>query len=358
MLFSVTSISFGAELSSWMGGRYYSYFTTSDGDKGFNPAPGTDCWDAILYAKVTEGNTWAGIKFIADTWNQKIFYDFGINNIAGTPWSLGFDTHDTGTANLGQQFMGDLFNDYKADPLFNTCDMGGSVNVKYITDSFEFRGEAYVFDEDGSIPDPDTKLNVDGSVEDLNEAYALALIYKMDMGKVYIGSKIKDANDDPLYIVGADFNVNNLGVKFDIWVDESGMAKPGEFASAFWAGSGHTTFQTTLTYNKYTGQLMYSKLEDDQLDDIAGIGLAYALTEKATIGTKYFDCDAADDGFYDVYGTYDLGAWDLRAGVTNARFPQGNSEGPNSVGGHPSYGYNDQAVESDAFCYLGVHFEF
>ncbi len=379
LLLSMASVAMAApEVTSWMGGRYYSYFTTIDGDKGFNPSPGTDCWDAILYAKVTEKNTWAGIKYIADTWNQHIFYDFGINNIAGTPWSLGFDTHDTGTANLGQQFMGDLFNDFKADPLFNTCDMGGSINVKYITDSFELRAETHVQQEDGYIPDPDRPyderkfLDANGTIpnpdynprDKMNNANALALIFKNELGKFYIGAKAKDVADKmskPVYIVGTDLKLNDdLGLKADVWVDKDGIAKNGEFAAPFWGNAGHTTFQLTLTYDKVTGQLMYSQPEASGYEDAIGIGGAYQFTDKFLAGVKYMACEATDGetGFYDVYGMYKVGAWDLKGGISNARFPNGNTEGPNS-GNTNAYSQSDQAkLLDDPFFYIGVHFEF
>ncbi|HYH03293.1 MAG TPA: hypothetical protein VEC37_09340, partial [Bacillota bacterium] len=224
LVFSMAAAAMAADYSYIMGGRYYSYFSTIDGDDGFNPAPGVDAWDTILGATVKQNNTWASIKFIADTWNQKIYHSFGIDNINGSPLSIGFDSHDTGTCNLGQQFMGDLFNDFKADPYFNTCDLAGSFNFKYITDTFEFRGEAKVYDSDGSRP-------ANGASEDISDAYAAALIFKGDNGKFYVGVHTKDTADsvdsdgkfvkgmvyDPLFVIGADLKLNDIGFKIDFW---------------------------------------------------------------------------------------------------------------------------------------------
>jgi hypothetical protein len=356
LVLSIAGMAFGVDFDYSMGGRYYAYFSSIDGDRGFNAAPGVDAWDTILGATVKgENNTWATIKFIADSWNQKIYHSFGIDNIGGSPWSLGFDSHDNGTTNLGQQFMGDLFNDFKADPFFNTCDMAGSINVKYITDTFELRSEAKVYDSDGSTPTEENKN------DEINEAYALGLIFKSDMGKYYIGAKIKDNDDqhtydDPLYIAGADLQLNDLGVKIDFWSDKSGVSGKGEFQDAFWSSKGHQTLQTTLTYDNLTGQLLYSQPEED-LDDVVGVGVGYQFTPELNLGIKYFMVDEskADDGFYDVYGMYNVGAWDLKFGVSNAQFPYGQ-DGDKNEGGN----YNDkQAFESeDPFFYVGVHFEF
>jgi hypothetical protein len=365
LVLSMASLSLAAELSSIIGGRYYGYFSTIDGDKGFNPAPGVDAWDTILGATVKEensfGTSWATIKFIADTWNQKIYHSFGIDNIAGSPLSLGFDSHDSGTANLGQQFMGDLFNDFKADPFFNTCDMAGSFNLKYITDTFEFRGEAKVYDSDGDTDNTiDEGVDKDGNPilvpDQYSEAYALGLIFKTDAGKFYVGAKTQQGVDDPFYIVGGDFKLNDVGLKLDLWLNDSGIANQGEFTNAFWAGGGHQTLQATITYDKITGQLMYSKPEAD-LDDVIGAGIAYQLTSNWTAGAKYFAVDdsVAEDGFYDVYGMFDVGAWDLKVGVSNAQFPFGHCGDKNEGGNYNS----KQAFESeDPFFYVGVHFEF
>lgn len=353
MLFSVTSISFGAEYSYIMGGRYYGYFSSIDGDRGFNPAPGVDAWDTILGATVKKDNTWASIKFIADSWNQKIYHSFGIDNIAGSPLSIGFDSHDSGTANLGQQFMGDLFNDFKADPFFNTCDMAGSFNFKFITDSFEARAETKVYDANGATDN--TSANPDNNYA---EAYALALIFKNDLGKFYIGGKSVAGVEDPNIIIGTDLQISDaMGLKLDAWANKSGINNQGQFKEAFWGGNdgGHTTVQATLTYNQFTGQLMFSQPEAD-LEDVIGVGASYQIN-KLLVGAKYFvvDEDVYDDGFFDAYGLYNLGAFDVKLGVSNARFPFGHA-GDKNEGGN----YNDDQakLEDDAFVYLGFHFEF
>ncbi len=364
LVLSMASMSLAAELSSIIGGRYYGYFSTIDGDKGFNPSPGVDAWDTILGATVKEensfGTSWATIKFIADTWNQKIYHSFGIDNIAGSPLSLGFDSHDSGTTNLGQQFMGDLFNDFKADPFFNTCDMAGSFNLKYVTDTFEFRGEAKVYDPDG---DTDNTIDYDDKgnpIDDgYSEAYALGLIFKTDVGKYFIGAKTQQGVDDPFYIVGGEYKFSeDLKLKVDLWLNKDGIANQGEFQQAFWSNNGgHQTLQATVDYNKFTGQLMFSQPEDDTIDDVYGIGAAYRLTEHWTAGAKYFAVDdaVAEDGFYDVYGMFDVGAWDVKAGVSNAQFPFGHCGDKNEGGNYGS----KQAFESeDPFFYIGVHFEF
>jgi hypothetical protein len=356
LVISMVTAALAVEYSYSMGGRFYSYASTIEGDKGFNPSPGVDCWDTILGATVREGNTWASIKFIADSWNQKIYHSFGIDNIGGSPLSIGFDSHDTGTANLGQQFIGDLFNDFKADPYFNTCDMAGSVFSKYITDSFEVRAEAQVYDGDG---DTDNRVDYDSLgnpiADQFREAYALGIIFKPEWGKVYFGGKHISGRDDSLIILGAEFNISNIGIKLDYWDDQSGLSNQGQFSKAFWNYGGHQTFQGTVSINKFTGQLMYSK-PVEALDDVVGIGGAYQIN-RWTVGAKYFkvDEDVSSNNFYDVYGMYKVGAWDLKIGTSNAQFPFGNKAGYNAGGGYN----DDQAVENkDGFFYAGVHFEF
>lgn len=385
LILTMTSIAGAVDFDYSMGGRFYGYFSSMDGDRGFNAAPGVDGWDTILGATLREGNTWATIKFIADSWNQKIYHSFGIDNIADSPLSIGFDSHDNGTTNLGQQFMGDLFNDFKADPLFNTCDMAGSFNIKYITDTFEIRGEADVYDADGSTYDH--VKSGDYFSSDYDERYALGFIFKNDLGKYYIGGKF-DANDrdpedkgridKPSIIVGTDLQLNDaLGLKIDFYSFEDGLGNRGEFTNAFWKAydpttgkwsgrGGHQTLQTTVTYNKFTGQLLYSQPEDDDLDDVYGAGVAYQFN-KLTLGAKYFIVDdqvsydkdrnlsITDDDFYDVYAMYDLGAWDLKFGVSNAQFAFGQ-DGDKNEGGN--YKDHQATISDDPFLYAGVHFEF
>lgn len=378
LILTMTSIAGAVDFDYSMGGRFYGYVSTIDGDRGFNSSPGVDAWDTILGATLREGNTWATIKFIADSWNQKIYHSFGIDNIAGSPLSLGFDSHDSGTTNLGQQFMGDLFNDFKADPLFNTCDMAGSFNLKYITDTFEIRGEADIYDADGSTYDYYDWSDIEN---DYKERYALGFIFKNDLGKYYIGGKYDPKYDDPSIIVGTDLQLTEaLGLKIDFYSFKDGLGNRGEFTNAFWRApkissdgeaswsgrGGHQTLQTTITYNKFTGQLLYSQPEDDDLDDVYGAGLAYQFN-KLTLGAKYFIVDdqvsydknrnpsITDDNFYDVYAMYDVGAWDLKFGVSNAQFAFGQDGDKNEGGNY----YDKQAtISDDPFFYVGVHFEF
>lgn len=357
LVFSMAAAAMAVDYSYIMGGRYYAYFSTIDGDRGFNPAPGVDAWNTVLGATVKQKNTWASIKFIADSWNQKIYHSFGIDNIAGTPWSIGFDSHDSGTTNLGQQFMGDLFNDFKADPYFNTCDMAGSFNVKYITDTFEFRGEAKVYDGDGSTG-PYYDENLGRYVADeINEMYAAGLVFKNDLGKFYFGGKYTPNAEDPLLIVGADLKLDNIGLKLDFWSDKSGLSNQGDMDTILWGGGGHQTLQATVEIDKLTGQFVYSQLEKD-LDDTIGLGVAYKLTDKFTLGTKYFMVDdkSADDGIYDVYAMYDVGAWDIKFGTSNAQYQWGHC-GPYNEGSQ-QYKSSDAIYNDDGFFYVGVHFEF
>jgi hypothetical protein len=374
MVLAVATLAWGAELSSSIGGRFYGYFSSIDGDHGFNPAPGNDCWDTILAGTLKgENGSWARLSFIASTWEQTINAAFGIDNIADSNWSMHFDTHDTGTTNLGQQFMGDLFNDFKADPYFNTCDMPGSFGVKYISDTLEIRAEAKVYDGNGDTNNTndgkeyiETYEDEDGNEQTrkaiypdaYTEKFALGLVFKNDACKYYIGAKHVAGMDENLYILGLDTKVGDLGLKLDLWLDKDGLSDQGEFKKAFWSGGGHQTLQATLSYDRMTGQLMYSQPEED-LDDVIGLGLAYRTTPKLTVGAKYFmvDDDVADDGFYDVYGLYNLGAWDIKCGVSNAQFPFGQG-GANNVGQDNNPG-DGQAFESeDPFFYVGAHFEF
>jgi hypothetical protein len=377
LVLTMAAMAFGVELSSDIGGRFYSYFSSIDGDRGFNPAPENDSWNTILAGTIKgDNNTWARISFIASTWEQTINHAFGIDNIAGSPWSLGFDTHDTGTTNLGQQYMGDLFNDFKADPLFNSCNMPGSFNVKYVTDTFEYRGEAQVYDGNGSTT---------GDDEDFTERYANVLIYKTDCGKFYVGNQHKTAykytttvagveiekvsKSGDFYIVGFEGKINDLGVKVDLWSDKDAINERGEFTQAFWGGGGHQTLQATLNYDKITGQLMYSQPDNDDYDDVVGLGLEYQLTESLAIGAKAFQVDdnlannydkensEAGDQYFDVYADYMVGAWGLKAGVSNAQYLYGQA-GPYNAQNDKSYPDTKAHYTDDPFVYVGVHFVF
>ncbi|HYH02507.1 MAG TPA: hypothetical protein VEC37_05360, partial [Bacillota bacterium] len=112
-----------------------------------------------------------------------------------------------------------------------------------------------------------------------------------------------------------------------------------------------------ITIDKFTGQFVYSQPEKD-LDDAIGIGVAYKVAPKLTVGTKYFTGDElhkADDGIYDVYGIYNVGAWDIKFGASNARNPYGHCGDKNEGG---NYSDKQAKYEDDPFFYAGVHFEF
>jgi hypothetical protein len=371
LLLSTAAVAFSVEFSSSMGGRFYGYFSSADGDHGFNPASENDCWDTILAATVTgKNNTWARISFIASTWEQTINHAFGIDNIADSPWSIGFDTHDTGTTHLGQQYMGDLFNDFKADPLFNSCNMAGSFNYKYITDTFEYRGEAQVYDGNGG------NSKYDDKDENYVERYANAFIFKSDLGKFYVGDQHKAGSGD-FYIAGFEGKINDIGLKIDFWSDKDAVNERGEFKKAFWGDGGHQTLQTTINIDRITGQLLYSQPDKDEYDDVIGLGIQYQFTENLAIGAKMFmvdeklnrevvniktdgSCEYGSDNtdqYYDVYGLYNVGAWDLKFGVSNAQYLYGQA-GPNNVHNDKSYPDTGAHYTDDPFVYAGVHFEF
>jgi hypothetical protein len=375
LVLTMASMAFGVELSSAIGGRFYGYFSSIDGDRGFNTAPENDCWDTILAGTIKgDHNTWARISFIASSWEQTINHAFGIDNIAGSPWSLGFDTHDTGTTNLGQQYMGDLFNDFKADPLFNSCNMPGSFNVTYITDTFECRGEAQVYDADGSTGKKDER-------DSFTERYAGVLIFKTDAGKFYVGDQHKanstDGKGGDFYIVGFDGKINDIGLKVDFWSDKDAVNERGEFTKAFWGGDGHQTLQTTVNIDKITGQLLYSQPDNDDYDDVIGLGIQYQLTKSLALGAKAFKVDdnlpnnhdaennVDGDKYYDVYADYTVGAWGLKAGVSNAQYLYGqagpyNAQLPQNSEARDKFYNRDNSAHytDDPFFYVGVHFEF
>jgi hypothetical protein len=368
LVLSTGAMVFGVELSSCIGGRFYGYFSSVDGDRGFNPASENDAWDTILAGTIKgDHNTWARISFIASTWEQTINHAFGIDNIAGSPWSIGFDTHDTGTTNLGQQYMGDLFNDFKADPLFNSCNMPGSFNFKYVTDTFEYRGEAQVYDGNGgNNKEYDAKDSFD-------ERYAGAFIFKTDAGKFYVGDQHKSGSKDGIsgdfYIVGFEGKINDTGVKVDFWSDKDAINERGEFTKAFWGGGGHQTLQATINIDKITGQLLYSQPDIDKYDDVIGLGAQYQLTKSLALGAKVFKVDEnitnnidaenkeKGDQYYDVYGLYNVGAWDLKLGVSNAQYLYGQA-GPNNAHNNQKYLDTQAHYTDDPFFYVGVHFEF
>jgi hypothetical protein len=383
LVLSIAVTAFGVEFSSSIGGRFYGYVSSIDGDRGFNPAPENDCWDTVLAGTIKGAhNTWAQISFIASTWEQTINHAFGMDNIAGSPWSIGFDTHDTGTTNLGQQYMGDLFNDFKADPLFNSCNMPGSFNFKYITDTFEYRGEAQVYDGNGSTKDDD---------QDFTERYANVIIFKTDYGKLYMGNQHKTeyqiknskgivtdiSKGGDFYIVGFDSKINDVDVKIDFWSDKDAINERGEFTRAFWGGQGHRSLQTTLNIAKITGQLLYSQPDNDDYDDVVGLGIQYQFTESLALGAKMFMVDEAlnreivgidtennyiygtdsTDQYFDVYGLYNIGAWDLKFGVSNAQYLYGQA-GPYNAHNDQNYPDTKAHYADDPFFYVGVHFEF
>ena len=333
MTVSVASSAMAADLSYWMGGDFYYFFTTADGDRGFNQSTGTFTVDSLLTARIQEGNTWAQMWYFSDTWNfaddgrtgqasNNLRYAFGIDNIGGST-NIGFSTKDTGIANIGQNALGELFNDFKADPIFNTYDMPGSLNIAYNSDSFTLKAEAQVMDDLGFAW---SGRGLNGYNEGNARKYALSGAVKFDGGDVHFGYKKEEMNDDALILIGSNFMAGDVAVKLDFYMHEGGLTEFGEVG----AHRGNS-FQGNVAWDRFDATLFYNMPEADGVDEILGLGFNYKATDKLGLGLKYFD-NAAADAIYEVYGLYDMGAFDVKFGIVD-----------------------DCRVSDDLFFLVGVH---
>jgi hypothetical protein len=326
MTVSVASSAMAADLSYWMGGDFYYFFTTADGDRGFNQSTGTFTVDSLLTARIQEGNTWAQMWYFSDTWNyadddrdgqgsNNLRYAFGIDNIGGST-NIGFSTKDTGIANIAQNPLGELFNDFKADPVFNTFDMPGALSLAYNSDSFTLKAEAVVVDDIGFAW---RGKGLNGFNEGDARKYAVSGAFKFDGGDVHFGYKKAEMKDDALILIGSNFMAGDVAVKLDFYLDEGSLGNFGEVGAA--AGN---SFQGNVAWDRFDVTLFYNMPEADAVDDILGLGFNFKATDKLSVGLKYFDnvtdnikYTPAVDSVYEVYGLYDMGAFDVKFGVVD-----------------------------------------
>ena len=297
MTVTFVSSAMAADLSYWMGGDFYYYFSTQEGTRGLQGAPGIFTVDSILGAQITEGNTWAKMWYVNDTWNQDaLYYALGVNKIGGV-LDLGFSTKDTGIANIGQNPLGELFNDFKADPMFNTYDMGGAMSAVLNGEDFRVATEYVV---------------VDGWNY---ERAAISGAVKLDGGDVHFGYKRIPGATDSLINLGGSMQVGEAKVTADVMLDDANIGTYGEIGAL--AG---TKVQANVAMGQVDTTVFYNFAKNDGEKDMLGLGANFKATEKLTLGAKYFNnapLEGSQVEKYEVYGLYDLGAFDIKVGMVD-----------------------------------------
>lgn len=296
-----------ADLSWWMGGDFYYFYTTET--KGLQDASGIFTVDSILTAQITEGNSWAKMWYVNDTWNfsrdgnNSLYYAFGYNKI-GDVLDLGFSTKDTGICNIGQNPLGEFFNDFKADPVFNTYDMPNAASAVINLDNVTLKAEYVTRFANGWN----------------DEAFAFAGIVKIDSGDVHFGYKrLNSGNDAYLMNLGAAFTVGSAAVKVDLYNEPEGQA-------IVWGSAANTgtygevgaytglSFQANVAFEKFDVTLFYNDA-DATNDDMLGLGANFKVSDKLTFGAKMFQDSPNMGDVWEVYGLYDVGAFDIKFGI-------------------------------------------
>lgn len=295
MILSLAAIA-SAEVSTWIGGDFY--FRYHSVDKAWEQGRNNFFVGGIT-ALAKKDNTWAKLWINTDIWTSltglpwdstapgwgsSMKYAVGVDKIGGIA-SVSFSTKDQDLCNIGQAPLADTFDDFKTDPVFNTYDCSNEMAVVVDTDAFTFKAESVV----AAVTDPTKSGNT----------YAVNGIFKFEGGKAYLAYKGNIGGvDSTLIDAGCELKLGEMNLKADAWLTAAGGSSTGN------------TVQGSVAMGAWDATLSVYLPPSGGGDSIIGVGGNYKL-DKLTLGAKYF---TYTDAVYEIYGTYNVGAFDLRVG--------------------------------------------
>ncbi|HEX2953149.1 MAG TPA: hypothetical protein VHR47_04100 [Bacillota bacterium] len=340
MTFAFAAATVAADLSWYFGGDMYFYADSQE--HGLIESQGTiQCGDGLT-VKLTNGNTWAKMWLNEDKWrtpNNQWRFAFGWDKI-GDVLDLGFASKDTGLTNIGQVPITDLFNNFHGDPVFNTCNLPYAANAVLTVGNFVAKAEVNVAPDTGNFGGNTADYSV------LRDFYSLAFIFKLDSGDIHFGYQnapnVGVAQDGYLALLGGAFAIGEANLKIDAWKDHGSWMHEWGSASQIGnysndsddigkpAGAGNGA-QVNLGINKVNATIFYFAPDTDGLNNEIGLAFNYKLTDKLSLGAKYFKdytgSDTLDDNAWEAFGIYNVGAFDVKFGALNrGEESQGNDD--------------------------------
>jgi len=309
MTLSLTAIAFGATVNTYMGGRWY--FTWRSNNNGVTnidlnrASAGEALWDNRTMitmnwsVKAESGNSWAKLQWLCEVWSNpntgNFTYAIGQNNIADMiDWQ--FNTGNASTTLIGQASIVGIDTLGPYDPMF-------------------FNRPKQIFAI--GIHTDALKLNIEASPNDLNgdglKMWVAALTYKMDAGDIHVGiTGQTDIVGGASYIVGTKYKLEGLGTLVADYYSATGSA--GGVLNSWSANQ----FQAGLSLDEMKMNFVVAYVMPNSADatqNFLGLQAAYTGIDKISLNVRYFadDANGTKHG-YELFGTYNVGAFNLRLG--------------------------------------------
>ena len=325
---SLTAVASAATFDPYIGGRItWSYVESDHKDYDGNPVHLDNSGiKLLLKGKVTheETGTWGAIGAKIDGWpndegglnGPNAIYDFGINNIGGSNFSIWYSNWENENMNRGQGRIHDSAPaKYHEDFLFDR-DMANVIGIDYKTDKL-----AVNF---GYVPDE----NILGDND-----FQIAFTYNFDGGKVHAGywssaavvsvsSTINNVLDTDSkfcevkeYIIGGEFKAGFGTIKADyITLDCDDIElKTGKVYD------GGSLAQVNVSFDdlKFDVTLVYDDGYKFKNDGGYGYQIRYTGFDNITLAYRAFEADKKVDeheNFTDFYIGYKYGIFETRLG--------------------------------------------
>lgn len=348
LILSVTVVASAATFDPYIGGRITWAYIDSDDDakKDEHTTTKNSGIKMLLKGRVSdeETGTWGAIGAQIDGWpndrelsGPKAIYDFGVNNLADSNFSLWYTNWENENAKRGQDRLRGLdYAMYHRDPMFDHA-LADAIGIDYKTDNvvinFGFVPDKKAYKnlkasvqtqldnidkqlKDGTITPAearDQKYNLtedpasyDSGVYDKNEMI-IAATYKFDGGNVHAGHYIAPSEDTET-IIGAEYQFGFGTIKADYLTADP---KSGDSTSQAQAAIFFDDLKfdiTLLMDDKYTFGT----------DGGLGYQIRYTGIDKVTIGYAALEAeDDADkkDNMTDFFIGYKFGVLETRIGA-------------------------------------------
>jgi hypothetical protein len=309
MTLSLTAIAFGATVNTYMGGRWY-FTCRSNNDGVTNIDLNRASADAALWdnrsmitmnwsVKAEAGDTWAKLQWLCEVWSSpntdNFTYAIGRNNIADMV-DVQFTTGNASSTLIGQNSIVGIDTLGPYDPMF-------------------FNRPKQVFAI--GIHTDAIKLNIEASPNDLNgdglKCWVAALTYKMDAGDVHVGiTGQTDIVGGASLILGTKYKLEGLGTLVADYYSATGSA------GGVLNGWSANQFQAGLSLDEMNMNFVLAYVMPNSADatqNFLGLQAGYTGIEKISVNLRYFadDANGTKHG-YELFGTYNMGAFNLRLG--------------------------------------------
>ncbi len=310
---SLVAVASAADVSTYMGGRFYINYksnnptdnpiswnnASADGGKYTNQTFITMNWSI----KAEVDNSFIKFQWLNEGWSspstENFTYSFGQNNIADI-FSWQYNTGAAATTLIGQIPITELDTIGPYDPFFFNRP-AGVLALGLTTDAFKANVE-YAPNKGSYSENP----------------WVAAFTYNLDNGDVHVGaSGYSDLDNGTLsssYIVGTKFKLEGLGT---LVADYYGKKSYG--ATVY-----NSTFQAGITLDDLKmGVVLAYVMPNDKADwTYPALQFNYTGINKVNLGLKYISDDGNDtapgdpgwghEGGYEVFGSYNVGAFDVR----------------------------------------------